>query len=228
VISYSMWPAALVAIAVQWRTLGRVVLPALLAFSSFMVIFAQNYGGEAIYRIFLFSAPWCALLIAGMLVKLGPALWRLAASCVCITTLAAGLAGSYLQASAETFTPSELTASLWLYDHAPNGSLFVLPVDNFPDLESADFNDYNVIAIPANIDEDNIGEVQEWISSLGYHTIYVVFSRSMAEDVNWAGRPSGYAQMVNAVWSRPGWSIVYRNTDATIYSVSLTIAARQR
>jgi hypothetical protein len=228
-ISYSMWPAALVAIALEWRTLGRVAIPALLAFSSFAVIFVQNYGGEAIYRVFLFSAPWCALLIAGMLVKLRPALWRLAAACVCITTLTSGLVGAYLQVSLEAFTPSELTASLWLYDHAPHGSLIVLPIDDFPDLESADFNDYNVEIIPAapdgppNINLNNVGEVQEWLASQGYRTAYVVFSQSMAEEANWAGKPYGYAQLVNAVRSSPGWSIVYRNTNATIYRVRFPV-----
>lgn len=224
-ISYSIWPVTLAAIALQWRTLGRVATPALLAFSPFMVILAQDYGGEAIYRVFLFSAPWCVLLIADMLVKLRPALWRLVAPCVCIVTLAVGLQGSYDQVSLDAFTPSELTASLWLYDHAPHGSLLVLPVDNFPDLETADFNDYNLEAIPTdphgprNINEANIGEVQEWITSLGYTTAYVIFSRSMAEYANFTGLPYGYAQMVNAVRSRPGWSVVYRSANVTIYLV---------
>ena len=100
VVTYSMWPAALVAIALQWRTLGRVATPAVLAFSPFVVILVQAYGGEAIYRVFLFSAPWCALLIAGMLAKLRPALWRLATACVCTVIFAAGLQGSFMQVAA--------------------------------------------------------------------------------------------------------------------------------
>jgi hypothetical protein len=224
-VTYSMWPAAFVAIALQWRTLGRVATLAVLAFSPFVVILVQAYGGEAIYRVFLFSAPWCALLIAGMLATLGPALWRLVTACVCTVILAAGLQGSFMQVALDAFTQPELAASLWLYGHAPHGSLLVLAEDNFPDLETADFNDYNLVVIPAfpngppSINEANIGEVQGWLASLGYRSAYVVFSRSMAAYADFYGAPYGYAKLVNAVRSRPGWSVVYRNVDTTIYRV---------
>ncbi len=225
VVTYSMWPAALVAIALQWRTLGRVATPAVLAFSPFVVILVQAYGGEAIYRVFLFSAPWCALLIAGMLATLRPALWRLATACVCTVILAAGLQGSFMQVAVDAFTQPELAASLWLYSHAPHGSLLVLPEDNFPDLETADSNDYNLVVIPAfpngppTINEANLGEIQGWLASLGYRSAYVVFSRSMTSFADFYGAPYGYAQFVNAVRGRPGWSVVYRNADTTIYRV---------
>ena len=228
-ISYSMWPATLVAIALQRRALGRVVTPALLAFSPFAIVFVQDYGGEAIYRVFLFSAPWCALLIAGMLVKLGPVLWRLVTPFVSIVILAAGLQGSYEAISADVFTPSEVAASVWLYSHTPHGSLLVLEVDDFPDLESADFNDYNLKVIPAytedstTVNEANLAKVRRWLDSLGYRSAYVVVSRSMAVDADYFGTPPHYSQLINAVRDRPGWSIVYRNADATIYRVHLPI-----
>jgi hypothetical protein len=71
-----MWLAALGAVALRWRSLGRVAVPAVLAFSPFFTLVVQNYGGEAIYRVFLFSAPWCALLIAGLIAQLRGSLWR--------------------------------------------------------------------------------------------------------------------------------------------------------
>jgi hypothetical protein len=226
-ISYSVWPAALVAIALQWRALGRVAIPAVLAFSPFVVILAQDYGGEAIYRVFLFSAPWCVLLIAGMLVKLRASLSRLAATCVCVVALAVGLQGSYEQVSLDAFTASELAASLWLYQHAPHGALLVLPVNNFPDLETANFKDYYLQSIPVDpnrsphVNEANINQVEGWMTSLGHSIGYVVFSRSMAEYANFTGLPNGYAQLMNTVRSRPGWSVVHRNADVTIYLVHL-------
>lgn len=234
VVSYSMWPAALVAIALQWRALGRVAVPAVLAFSPFAVILVQAYGGEAIYRVFLFSAPWCALLIADMLAKLRPALRQPVAAFGCAVILAAGLEGSYMQVALDAFTPPELAASLWLYGHAPHGSLLVLPEDNFPDLEAADFYDYNLEAIPAfpngppSINEGNLGEVQRWIASFGHHSAYVVFSRSMAAYADFYGAPYGYAHLVNAVRGTPGWSVVYSNADVTIYRVGQPVLPRQR
>ena len=38
-----------------------------LAFSPLMVVFAHSYGGEAVYRAYLFSLPWTACLVASLL-----------------------------------------------------------------------------------------------------------------------------------------------------------------
>jgi hypothetical protein len=230
---YSIWLVAFGAVMFQARRLGRVAIPALLAFSPFTIILVQSYGGEAIYRVFLFSVPWCVLLTADLVAKLRPALGRIAVACVCIVTLATGLQGSYGQVALNAFTPSELAASLWLYDHSPHGSLLVLPADDFPDLESPDFYDYELAVIPAdpqnspaNINEANLAEVQNWITYLGYHSAYVVFSRTMTAYYNYYGVPFGYPQMEREVRGRRGWSVVYHNIDTTIYHVNLAVSGR--
>jgi hypothetical protein len=228
-LDVGMWLFALAAIARQWRTLGRVVTPALLAFSPFLSLFAQRYGGEVIYRVYMFSAPWCALLIAGALVKLRVATWRwLAVTCACSAAIAAGLQGLYGPVAVYDFTPAELTASLWLYGHAPHGSLLVLAADNFPILEVADYNSYDLQVIPADpqenaswINEANIPEIERWITSLGHRTAYVVLSRSMVAYASYFGSPKGYLQMANAVRYERGWSVIYRNADTTIYRVEI-------
>jgi len=110
-LSACLWLAALGAVALRWRSLGRVAVPAALAFSPFLILVVQSYGGEAIYRVFLFSAPWCALLVAGMIGQLR-ALWRpLVSSAVCIVALVAGLQGLYGPNAVDAFTPGELTAA---------------------------------------------------------------------------------------------------------------------
>ena len=99
-LAAAMWLLALGAVARRRKTLGRVLIPALLAFSPFLILGAQSYGGEAIYRVYLFSAPWCALLIAGLLLELrmpgrGCTIrWPLTAV-VCLAALFAGLQGLY-------------------------------------------------------------------------------------------------------------------------------------
>jgi hypothetical protein len=225
-LAICMWLLALAAIARQCRTLGRVATIALLAFSPFMILLTQNYGGEAIYRVFLFSAPWCALLIAGALLKLRVPLRWLVTTCACTAALAAGLQGLYGPVAVDAFTPAELTASLWLYGHAAHGSLLVLAADDFPALETADYNDYDLQIMPADpqlgepwLDEANVREVEAWIVSLGYDRAYVVFSRTMAAYTDYFGAPHGYAQLVSTIRSRPGWSVVYRNAATTIYRV---------
>ncbi|MBV9424231.1 MAG: hypothetical protein JOZ98_15055 [Solirubrobacterales bacterium] len=232
VLAGAMWLAAAASIAIRRKELGRVIIPAALAFSPFIVLFVQSYGGEAIYRVFLFSAPWCALLIAGALRHLRfprrlPLRWPLTA-CVCLAALFAGLQGLYGPARVDAFTRSEVTASQWLYKNVPRGSLVLLPVDNFPALEAANYNDYDLQVMPSDpqlgaawLDESNVAQVQSWIASLGHDTAYIVVSRSMAASAAYFGAPTGYKNLVSMIPTALGGSVVYHDADTTIYRLSV-------
>ena len=224
-----MWLGAAAAIALRWRSLGRVALPAVLAFSPFVVLGVQSYGGEAIYRVFLFSAPWCALLIAELIAELRGTLRPLVSALVCAAALVAGLQGLYGPTAVYAFTPPELTASLWLYGHAPPGSLLILPADDFPGLEAANWAAYDLQIMPSDpqnggswLDEGSLGDVQQWIESLGHPSAYVVFSKSMENYAGYFGYPRGYEQLAKAVAADSAWRVVYRNVDVVIYRVTLS------
>lgn len=61
--------AAAVASAVWlWRARQRVLGPAVVAFASFGLLLGQSYGGEAIFRVYLYSMLGMALLIAPLVV----------------------------------------------------------------------------------------------------------------------------------------------------------------
>jgi hypothetical protein len=228
VLAAGMWIGAVAAIALRWRSLGRVALPALLAFSPFVVLGVQSYGGEAIYRVFLFSAPWCALLIAELIAELRGALRPLVSAVVCAAALVAGLQGLWGPTAVYAFTPPELAASLWLYGHAPPGSLLILPADNFPGLEAANYASYDFQIMPSDpqngaswLDEGSLGDVEQWIDSLGHPSAYVVFSKSMDNYASYFGYPTGYERLANSVAGDPAWQVVYRNADVVIYRVTL-------
>ncbi len=223
-----MWLSTLVAILCRRRALGRVVFAAVLAFSPFLILGVQNYGGEAINRVFLFSAPWCALLIAGALVELRlPRRWLLATA-VTVAALFAGLQGLYGAVRVNAFTPAEVTASGWLYAHIPHGSLIVLPQQNFPTLETADYGDYDLAVMPSDpqvgqswMNESNLPQVKHWLASLGHQTAYVVSSRSMSASVDYYGAPKKYPDLVRALPTTLGGAIVYHNHDVTVYRLSV-------
>jgi hypothetical protein len=224
-----MWLGALVAVACRWRSLGRVAVPAALGFSPFFTLLVQSYDGEAIYRVYLFSAAWCALLITGLIEQLRNVAWRrVVAAVVCTAALGAGLQGLYGPVAVYAFTPAELAASLWFYHNAPPGSLLVLAADDFPAVEVGNYSSYDIQVIPSDpqygqswLNEANVTEVEQWLASLGHRTAYVVFSRSMAAYVDYFGYPTGYARLASEVMNRPSWQVVYRNADAVIYRVSL-------
>ena len=238
-LAAAMWLLALGAIALRRKALGRVLIPALLAFSPFVILGAQSYGGEAIYRVYLFSAPWCALLIAGLLVEVrwpkrlmlaSPrrhALRWSAIGVVSVAALFAGLQGLYGPAAVNAFTSSELNASQWLYGHAPRGSVIVLPDENFPTLQAADYNSYDLQVMPSDpqlgeswLNEGNMPEVKNWISSLGHQPKYLVVSRSMNAYARYFGAPRGYQKLVSEIPAGLGGSVVYQNPDTTIYRLT--------
>jgi hypothetical protein len=229
VLAALMWLGTVAAIALRWRSLGRVAIPAVLAFSPFVVLGVQSYGGEAIYRVFLFSAPWCALLIAELIAGLRGALRPLVSAVACAVALVAGLQGLWGPTAVYAFTPAELTASGWLYDHAAPGSVLVFAADNFPALQAADYAAYNLEVIPADpqdgadwLNEADVIGVEQWIASLGHASAYVVFSQSMANYADYFGYPAGYGQLAKEVSGNSIWHVVYRNPDVVIYRVTVS------
>jgi hypothetical protein len=225
-----MWSLALVVIVRRWRQLGRVVIPAVLAFSPFALALVQNYGGEAIYRIYLFSAPWCSLLIAWELYELRSPLWRwVLTGAVCTVALFAGLQGQYGPIKIDSTAPDELAASVWLYHHIPQGSMIALPARNFPVGYVFDYGAYDVEFMPADyqitsdpwMDEGNLGDVTHWITSFGHRSAYVVVNRGMYSWSDFYGLPTGFLNLVKEIPTAPGWSVVYKNRDVTIYRVDV-------
>lgn len=224
-LSLGMWLATVAVIILHRRELGKVSIAVALAFSPFIILGGQSYGGEAIYRVYLFSAPWCALVIAGALGKLRSIAWRrMAMISACSLVLAAGLQGLYGPVESDTFTPAELAASLWLYGHAAPNSVIVLPVDNIPMLDTANYNAYGLHDIinargahGKPINEGNVLAVEAWINSLKGTYAYVVFSRGMEAYASYYSAPQGYSQLASTVRDRYGWTVVYRNADTTIY-----------
>lgn len=230
VLAALMWLGTAAAIVLRSRSLGRVAVPAALAFSPFLILGVQSYGGEAIYRVFMFSAPWCALLISGLLLEpaRAVALRRPLAAVACAVALVAGLQGLYGPVAVDAFTPAELAASQWLYGHAAPGSVLILAADDFPALEAADYASFDLQVMPADpqfgaswLDEGSVTEVENWIASLGHGGAYVVFSRSMAEYASYFGYPQGYDQLASIVGDRSSWQLVYGNADVAIYRVTV-------
>ncbi len=52
-----------------WRQRKPCLTAAVLAFSSFALLAGQSYGGEAIFRVYLYAIPGCAILIAPLAVQ---------------------------------------------------------------------------------------------------------------------------------------------------------------
>lgn len=64
VLSLSMWALALVGAWIRRRSRRTVLTLLILAFSPFLLLGLVAYGNEGILRVYLFSLPWAAALVA--------------------------------------------------------------------------------------------------------------------------------------------------------------------
>jgi hypothetical protein len=142
--------------------------------------------------------------------------------------LFAGLQGLYGPVSVNAFNRSEVSASQWMYANLPQGSLVLLPDDNFPTLEVPNYNSYELQVMPSDpqlgeswLDESNLPAVKSWITTLGHSTAYIVVSKSMSASAAYYGAPQGYEKLVSTIPSTLGGSVVYHNADTTIYRLAV-------
>jgi hypothetical protein len=223
-LAVGMWIGAVTVACLYRRVPGRVLIPLILAFSPFVILLGQRYGGEAIYRVFLFSAPWCALLIASVL----ELTWRpVRAALVCaavVMSLFAGLQDLYGQVAVNVFSRSEVATSNWLYSSAPPGSTFVLGAIDFPALQTANYADFRLMPLPSDpamgeawLDARDEAGVEDLARSLGPAPVYIVLSRTMANYAEYYGFPRGFGTLRENVASSPRWRLVRHSGDVVVY-----------
>jgi hypothetical protein len=211
-----------------------VAAPAVLAFAPFAVIFGQGYGGEAIYRVFLFSVPWCSYLIVTLLLRLRlprvPRVTRtlVAAAALTAATLA-GIQGAHGQLSFDQFTPAEVRSMEYLYARMPSRATILAAAPNLPARLTANFGDFNGGADPPSITtifpalSPAIGR-SEMASIRAYCAqfdgpVYLVYMDSMVAYLHYFGYvPDGTLQSLRtALDASPDWRVFHRDGDAVIY-----------
>jgi hypothetical protein len=134
-LTFTLWLGSLWAVVRLGRQglLVRSLPFVVLAAAPFVIIFGQNYGGEGILRIILFSSPWCAALISWALATVSrrPLKWLLMAIAATVFTglfVPSFLGGEELN----IISAAEVRASERFYYHARPGSVLLLSAPGFP------------------------------------------------------------------------------------------------
>lgn len=112
----------------------------LLALTPATLILVQSYGGEGVYRIYVFMCPWLAYLASGLLAAPVHRLRSRAGELVRIgATTAAGLVATALLLFAgfgldrvNAIQPQEVDAARWFESTATPGSLLTMLMSNYP------------------------------------------------------------------------------------------------
>lgn len=125
--------AAIGSAALVWTGSARKAIPLVaLMLAPGGILLAQSYGGEAALRVYMFSAPWIAILIASGLAVLAPRGGSLLTGVVVVAALALYLPAALGTAATDVIPADEVQASEYAYAHAPAGAAFLLAGQNFP------------------------------------------------------------------------------------------------
>jgi hypothetical protein len=218
-----------------WRRLrtGHVDGPLLVMLGAPLPVFVMtSYGGEAIFRVYLFMLPPLAFLTAATVYpsrsrggSLLCPLVVMVAGCLLVAGFLISNNGKDMQ---YRFRPTEVDAAAWLYSHAPEGTLLIEGARNYP----SQFINYENITYVAIANEssqshreilDNPAAVfDRWLSDPKWKAGFVILTRSQRAYVETQGvMPQGSLDhLAKSLSASPRFKIVYRNADAIIFALN--------
>jgi hypothetical protein len=230
-----VWFLALLAAFRDRRSIGRVLIPLILAFLPFGLVLAQDDDGEAIYRVYLFSAPWCAFLIADMACQLRwPRSVRAPLAVLMMTAmLFATVQGRHGQLLVDRQLPSEVAAARDLYTHGRPGAAIILAAPNFPARLSGDYDRFNTglardpdLVTGAGLTDVMLSDaylplIERYVRSFPGSTHYLVISDGMRRYATYFDAlPDGCLDRLDETLRvSPQWTVFYRNPDVVIYEL---------
>jgi hypothetical protein len=209
---------------------GRVdVIALLLAGLPAVLLFATSYGGEILFRIYFFALPFLALLAAHAFfprprARTGPG-GALLITCACGLLLAAGSVSYFGKERFHRFTDGEVSASRWLYDTAPEGSLLLSATYDYP-WAWRNYERYEYFAL-----EDATASVRRRAARSPVETLealmhedrrpgaYIVLTRTQEARVDMTGvmQRGSLQRMERALARDPAFIEVLRRPDASIF-----------
>jgi hypothetical protein len=201
---------------------------ALLATAALPALAANNYGGEIIFRVYLFAVPFMAVAAAAAFfphLLFGRRVWTTLALFVTTVLLLAGFSmGNFGQESVNYFSPQEVAASDWLYQTAPRGAAIVGADSNFPwafvhyDWYSYTFLDSTPGISATDVLRDPVGTVLSAMDHGQATAGYLILTRSQAAEITTTGtwQADTFSRLSQAALSSGQFRIVYRNPETLI------------
>lgn len=232
-----MWGLGVLGVGRRLRAGRPTVVPALLAASPILISVAQNYGGEAIFRIYLFSLPWTAVLAASALEPANRR-WQLAmrikVGVMLSVTVVLFMTAFFGSLELYRVRAGEVQASQYFYDHAEPASVLVLATSRFPGRLSASYDQFvssdstpNLLAKENGFRHRMFGTddlpditrfVQQFVNPDGGRVYLVLTSdQQIYAEVLGLVPVGSLTSLAEALSQAPEWEQFYRNDDAVIY-----------
>lgn len=223
----------------SWRARGLGITAVLLMALPASLVLLTGFGGEVLFRAFLFAAPFIAFLAAAACLPRdgrGFPVQNLVLTSLLTAVLLPGfLLGYYGKEQQNYFTPAELQAVAWVDEQARPGSLLVEGSRNYP----AEFRNYEHFSY-VRLDEepaeatrtlllDPAARLEEWLGDSRYTDAYVLITRNQKSAVNtqsprWSPQqsmPYGSLESIETALRRsPAFRVAYATPDATVFELA--------
>lgn len=231
-LSLGVWALMCVGFVRRRRRSDPVVVPvALLAIAPMVTAAGQNYGGEGILRIYLFSLPWASLLIVWAL-EPASGVWRVRRVPVVFAVIGAltalFLPAFFGQEELNIIPPDEVTASQYFYTNGQSQAGLVLVGGAFPLRYGSTYGEFydsaDLSVVPGicghHTDQELVGTVVTELRQQSPHA-YLLFSTTgaiNAEVLGYCGAP-GLARLESVVAHSARFALWYHNPNTRIYQL---------
>ncbi|MFI8460506.1 glycosyltransferase [Kitasatospora sp. NPDC085464] len=205
----------------------RTLLPYLLL-APVPLLAANSYGGEMLFRTYLFMLPAAAFLVAALVLRPTPRP-RLRSACALVLLLAVlgGLFFGYdSKERMNRYTTAEVTATQQLFAAAPPYSVVVSVTGSVPGIYDH-YEDHPQVRLAETseptrklLTQDPLGGLE---AAVGFThpgvPAYLILSRAQAAETSVTGvLPADTVDKLSEVVARtPGFELVYSNDDAVVY-----------
>ena len=245
-LAVSLWFLAAVCFIIIWRRHGAPWALGVAAFSSMVILGGQNYGGEAIIRVYLYSIAGCSVLLAIVIASIFDLKqpWLKVPGCVLITLFffgvgAVGMQGYYGGWSYVTVTRAQLEHSRQLLA-ASNGQMVIANIAPNVGWPEGSTSEHVNLKLQDPAYDSVLDDVRESLLHKEYatfqdvqaiegtlpkrngppRTLYVVFSRQLTAYGEYLGwfPPTYVPSLIERLSDRPGWTKVIDDEDTVVFA----------
>jgi hypothetical protein len=222
----SLWALAALGALIRIRRHEPVWTMLIAAVAPVPLLGLQGYGGELVLRMYLFSLPFVAVLAAATVFR-GPrpiSNW-LERGLVFVALAALGLAffiTRYGNERSDSVTAGEFQAVQTMYAAAPPGSLLVTAYVGAWKYQGVE--QFAYVSISEEFKTQNLAGLVGVMSSGRYPSAYLLLTRrEESYGEMFAGLdPAAWDAYVAQVEAEPRLHLVYRNADASLWSIVRT------
>lgn len=217
-----VWAMAVLGAVVRFRDGRRDLSLIVLAVAPMPLVALQAYGGELVLRLYLFTLPAAAFLVAGLVYgRPGPSPSRIRQGLTVVVATALVLTffvTRYGNERTDLMTAAEVQAVERVYALAPEGSLLAVAYDNLP-WKFQGFERYTYTSTATGASPGTPAEIAAALRQPGHPASFLILTRSQGNylEAFYGLAPGAWDAFVASMRASSLFTEVYRNADADVF-----------